>query len=138
MFRSIQENACIVSDINLKKIEVFSGIKTKTIVFAGGASKGALWCQILADVTGCEIKIPTVTEATALGTAMSAGVGAGIYKDLKSAAKELVTWDKIYTPNMDNHEEYKQIKENWQKAYDIQLQLVDENITDSMWKAPGL
>ncbi|MDC0932544.1 autoinducer-2 kinase [Arcobacteraceae bacterium] len=138
MFRSLQENACIVSDINLKKIEAFSGIKTKTIVFAGGSSKGALWCQILADVTGCKIKIPTVTEATALGTAMSAGVGAGIYKDLKSAAKELVTWDKIYTPNMDNHEEYKQIKENWQKAYDIQLQLVDENITDSMWKAPGL
>ena len=37
------------------------------IVFAGGASKGALWCQILADVTGCKIKVPKVTEATALG-----------------------------------------------------------------------
>lgn len=138
MFRSLQENACIVSDINLKKIEDFSGIKTKTIVFAGGASKGALWCQILSDVTGCEIKIPNVTEATALGAAMSAGVGARIYKDLKSAAKELVSWDKIYKPNMQNHEEYKRIKETWQKAYDVQLKLVDENITTSMWKAPGL
>ena len=138
MFRSLQENACIVSDINLKKIEAFSGIKTKTIVFAGGASKGALWCQILSDVTGCEIKIPNVTEATALGAAMSAGVGAGIYKDLKSAAKELVTWDKTYTPNKQNHEQYKKIKENWQKAYDAQLKLVDDNITTSMWQAPGL
>ena len=138
MFRSLQENACIVSDINLKKIEEFSGIKTKTIVFAGGASKGALWCQILSDVTGCEIKIPNVTEATALGAAMSAGVGAKIYTDLKSAAKELVTWNKTYTPNMKNYEQYKKIKENWQKAYDLQLKLVDDNITDSMWKAPGL
>jgi len=138
MFRSLQENACIVSDINLKKIELFSGIKTKTIVFAGGASKGALWCQILADVTGCEIKIPKVTEATALGAAMSAGVGAGIYADLKSAAKELVSWDKKYTPNMENHELYKDIKDKWQKAYDVQLKLVDDNITTSMWKAPGL
>lgn len=138
MFRSLQENACIVSDINLKKIEAFSGIKTKTIVFAGGASKGALWCQILADVTGCEIKIPHVTEATALGAAMSAGVGAGIYKDLKSAAKELVSWDKIYTPNNKNHEEYKVIKDKWQKAYNVQLKLVDDNITTSMWQAPGL
>ena len=138
MFRSLQENACIVSDINLKKIEEFSGIKTKEIVFAGGASKSALWCQILCDVTGCVIKIPKVTEATALGTAMAAGVGAGIYKDLKSAAKELVTWDKEYTPNMQNNELYKKVKETWQKAYDIQLQLVDENITTSMWKAPGL
>jgi autoinducer 2 (AI-2) kinase len=138
MFRSLQENACIVSDINLKKIEKFSGIKTKEIVFAGGASKSALWCQILCDVTGCTVKIPKVTESTALGTAMAAGVGAGIYKDLKSAAKELVTWDKEYTPNMQNNELYKKVKETWQKAYDLQLKLVDENITTSMWKAPGL
>lgn len=138
MFRSLQENACIVSDINLKKIEEFSGIKTKEIVFAGGASKSALWCQILCDVTGCIVKIPKVTEATALGTAMAAGVGAGIYKDLKSAAKELVIWDKEYTPNMQNNELYKKVKETWQKAYDLQLKLVDENITTSMWKAPGL
>jgi autoinducer 2 (AI-2) kinase len=138
MFRSLQENACIVSDINLKKIEAFSGIKTKQIVFAGGASKGKLWCQILSDVTGCVVKIPKITEATALGAAMAAGVGAGIYKDLQTAAKELVTWDKEYIPNMQNHELYKEIKKSWQKAYDEQLKLVDEKITTSMWKAPGL
>jgi len=138
MFRSLQENACIVSDINLKKIESFSGIKTKQIVFAGGASKGKLWCQILADVTGCVVKIPNVTEATALGAAMAAGVGAGIYKDLRSASKELVTWDKEYTPNKKNYELYKSIKEIWQKAYHKQLKLVDDGITKSMWKAPGL
>ena len=138
MFRSLQENACIVSDINLKKIEEFSGIKTKSIVFAGGASKGNLWCQILSDVTGCKVKIPNVTEATALGAAMSAGVGASIYKDLKSAAKELVSWDKEYVPNMQNHELYQEIKKTWQKAYNTQLKLVDDGITTSMWKAPGL
>jgi autoinducer 2 (AI-2) kinase len=138
MFRSLQENACIVSDINLKKIEQFSGIKATTIVFASGASKGKLWCQILADVTGCTIKVPKITEATALGAAMSAGVGAGIYEDLQSAAKKLVVWDKEYQPNMQNHEKYKEIKDTWQKAYDKQLELVDEDITTSMWKAPGL
>lgn len=138
MFRSLQENACIVSDINLKKIEQFSGIKAKTIVFASGASRGKLWCQILADVTGCIIKVPKVTEATALGAAMAAGVGAGIYEDLQSAVKKLVVWDKEYLPNMDNHDKYKEIKDIWQKAYDKQLELVDEGITTSMWKAPGL
>jgi autoinducer 2 (AI-2) kinase len=138
MFRSLQENAAIVSDINLKKIEAFSGIKTKTIVFAGGASKGALWCQILADVTGCKVQVPKVTEATALGAAMAAGVGAKVYSSLQSAAKELVVWEKEYTPNMQNHEKYKQIKDTWQKAYNKQLELVDDEITTSMWKAPGV
>jgi len=138
MFRSLQENACIVSDINLKKIEEFSGVKAKTIVFAGGASKGALWSQILADVTGCRIKIPKVTEATALGAAMAAGVGAGIYENLQSAAIELVVWDKEYTPNMQNHEEYKKIKKKWQEIYNEQLKLVDSGLLNSMWSAPGL
>jgi len=138
MFRSLQENACIVSDINLKKIEEFSGVKAKTIVFAGGASKGALWSQILADVTGCEIKIPKVTEATALGAAMAAGVGAGVYENLKGAATKLVVWDKTYTPNEQNHEKYKEVKNNWQEVYNEQLKLVDSRLLQSMWSAPGL
>jgi len=138
MFKSLQENACIVSAINLNKIEEFTGMKFSEIVFAGGASKGALWCQTLADVTGCKIKIPCVTEATALGASMAAGVGVGIYKDIKSAAKELVVWGKTYKPNMKNYERYNEIQLNWQKAYEIQLSLVDKNIATSMWKAPGL
>lgn len=138
MFRSLEENACIVSSINLDKIKAFTHIEVKEIVFAGGASKGALWPQILSDVTGCKIKIPKVTEATALGAAMSAGVGAGIYKDIKSAAKELVTWDKEYIPNKENTKIYTGIKEKWQEIYKTQLELVDKGLTQSMWKAPGL
>ncbi len=138
MFRSLQENACIVSNINLKKIEKFTGIKVKTIVFAGGASKGELWCQILADVTGCKIKVPKVKEATALGGAMCAGVGAGIYKSIAHASKKLVVWEKEYLPNKANHKLYKKIEKRWIKAYKAQLKLVDEGITTSMWKAPGL
>ena len=138
MFKSLQENACIVSAINLKKVEEFTGMKFSEIVFAGGASKGALWSQTLADVTGCVIKIPKITEATALGAVMAAGVGVGIYKDFVSAVGALVQWEKSYEPNMQNHKLYNEIQQNWQKAYEIQLFLVDKNITTSMWKAPGL
>jgi autoinducer-2 kinase len=138
MFRSLQENAAIVSSINLDKIKEFTGVEIDAIVFAGGASKGALWSQILADVTGCKIKIPKVTEATALGAAMSAGVGAGIYNSFTEAAKELVIWDKEYLPNMENKKIYDALKLKWQLAYEVQLKLVDDNITNSMWKAPGL
>ncbi len=138
MFRSLEENACIVSKINLEKIETFTDMKIDTLVFAGGASKGALWCQILSDVTGCTVKIPKVTEATALGAAMSAGVGAGVYENLEKAAKKLVTWEREYRPDMAHHETYKKLREKWEKAYAAQLKLVDEGVTESMWKAPGL
>jgi len=138
MFRSLEENSAIVSAINLENIQKFSGVEFDEVVFAGGASKGKLWCQILADVLGKKVKIPKVTEATALGASMSAGVGAGIYSSLLDASKELVVWDKTYEPNMDNHKLYQDIKLNWQKAYEEQLKLVDKGITTSMWKAPGL
>ncbi|CAA6825143.1 MAG: Autoinducer 2 (AI-2) kinase LsrK (EC [uncultured Sulfurovum sp.] len=138
MFRSLEENACIVSKINLEKIEAFSALNIEEIVFAGGASKGALWCQILSDVTGCTIKVPKVTEATALGAAMSAGVGAGIYENMVEASETLVEWAKIYTPNVENTVKYAKIKAQWEEVYAHQLALVDRGLTQSMWKAPGV
>jgi len=138
MFRSLEENACIVSAINLEKIKAFTGLEFNEIVFAGGASKGELWCQILADVTGCKIKVPKVTEATALGAAMAAGVGAGIHESIVTAAEELVEWDKEYLPNAENFSKYAAIKEQWQEVYANQLSLVDRGLTQSMWKAPGV
>jgi autoinducer 2 (AI-2) kinase len=107
-------------------------------VFAGGASKGELWCQILADVTGCKIKIPKVTEATALGAAMAAGVGAGIYDNIATATEDLLVWDKEYIPNSENTMKYNTIKKQWQEVYENQLNLVDRGLTESMWKAPGV
>jgi len=138
MFKALQENACIVSSINLDKIKEFTNLEINEIVFAGGASKGSLWCQTLSDVTGCKIKIPKVTEATALGAAISAGVGANIYENLPSAAKKLVVWEKQYLPNKENKKLYDEIKIKWQEVYKKQLELVDQGLTDSMWKAPGL
>jgi len=138
MFRSLEENACIVSAINMEKVKAFTGLDFDEIVFAGGASKGELWCQILSDVTGCRIRIPNVTEATALGAAMAAGVGAGIYESIPLAAEKLVSWQKSYQPNMENHETYKKLAKKWQEVYAAQLALVDQGLTTSMWKAPGV
>ncbi|SFV67437.1 Autoinducer 2 (AI-2) kinase LsrK [hydrothermal vent metagenome] len=138
MFRSLEENACIVSAINLENISKFSGVDSDTITFAGGASKGALWSQILADVTGKSVKIPVVKEATALGGAMLAGVGTGIYSSMAEASKNLVKWEKELEPNMKNNQKYAKIKERWTKIYQAQLSLVDKNLTTAMWKAPGV
>ncbi|HHO65296.1 MAG TPA: autoinducer-2 kinase, partial [Epsilonproteobacteria bacterium] len=138
MFRSLEENACIVSAINLEKIKAFSGLEFDEIVFAGGASKGDLWCQILADVTGYRIKVPKVTEATALGAAMAAGVGAKVYENMVKASESLVEWESVYFPDIEKFKIYSRIKEQWQEVYADQLGLVDRGLTTSLWKAPGI
>ena len=138
MFRALEENAAIVSMLNLEAIFRFTGVQTDTITFAGGASKGALWSQILADVTGKRVKIPSVTEATALGGAFAAGTAVGSYGSIAEAAGRLVAWGDEYVPNMENHERYRQIAGQWQQVYAAQLKLVDAGLTTPMWKAPGL
>lgn len=138
LFRSLEENAAIVSMLNLEAIFRFTGIQTDTITFAGGASKGRLWSQILADVTGKVIRIPSVNEATALGGAFAAGVAAGEYGSIEEAADSLVRWDRSYQPRSENRQLYDDISHQWQEAYRAQLSLVDQGITTSMWKAPGL
>lgn len=138
MFRALEENACIVSAINLENIKAFSGVSPDSITFASGASNGALWSQILADVTGLAVNVPVVKEATALGVAMACGIGSGDYKSFEEAGSAIVKMERTYEPNRSNHTQYKEIKEKWLKVYSKQMELVKEGILEPMWKAPGI
>ncbi|MFD1806641.1 autoinducer-2 kinase [Pasteurella oralis] len=138
LFRALEENAAIVSSCNLDQVEKFSGVKLTSIVFAGGGAKGKLWSQILSDVTGLVVNIPVVKEATALGCAIAAGVGVGLYPSLAEAGKKLVKFERQHQPNLTNHQLYQAHKAKWADVYAKQLQLVDSGLTTSLWKAPGL
>ena len=138
MFRALEENAAIVSMLNLEAIFKFTEVQSDSITFAGGASKGALWSQILADVTGKEVHIPNVNEATSLGGAFICGVATGEYSSISEVAKRLVHWEKCYEPDRENFVKYQEVAEKWKVAYAAQLKLVDAGVTTSMWQAPGL
>ena len=108
------------------------------VVFAGGASKSPLWCRILADVLGLPVKVPVVKEATALGAAIIAGTGVGIYRDAADGAAKCVRWEETYTPDADNHRIYTEMYPVWREVYAAQLSLCDRGLTRNMWIAPGL
>lgn len=137
-FRALEENAAIVSACNLQQIADFSNIHPSSLVFAGGGSKGKLWSQILADVSGLPVNIPVVKEATALGCAIAAGVGAGIFSSMAETGERLVRWERTHTPDPEKHELYQDSRDKWQAVYQDQLGLVDHGLTTSLWKAPGL
>ena len=106
--------------------------------FVHPASKSALWSQILADVLGMPVKVPEVKEATALGAAILAGYGVGIYQDISATARQLVHIAHVYEPDMKNHEVYMEMYERWRKIYAKQLEIANEGLTRHMWKAPGI
>lgn len=53
----------------------------ENIIVCGGGSRNSEWCRIKADVCGKDIQLSSLEESTALGAALKAGVGAGIYAD---------------------------------------------------------
>jgi len=136
--RAIMENACIVTLGHLRLVEEATGKRPQKIVFAGGAAKSNLWPQILADVLDLPVEVPVVKEATALGAAIMAGKGIGLYSSVKEAARTLVKTERTFTPNKKNREVYDKMYDKWKAVYKPILELSDEGITNYMWCAPGL
>ena len=97
-----------------------SGIKIKSICAAGGiAQKDEMMMQIYADVLDREIRIAGSTQAGALGSAIYASVAAGVYADVKAAAKKLSKPDvKVYKPINKNANTYKLLYREYKILHD--------------------
>lgn len=137
MGRSILENAAIVTKANLLRIRDFTGTFPEKIIFAGGGSVDPFWCQILADVLQVPVETRKVKEATALGAAICAGKGTGLYGSFSDGVAAVVRKERLFEPDRGNASVYQETYDRWLKAYTQQLSLVDAGVTTSMWKAPG-
>lgn len=137
-YRAILENTAILVRSHIELVREATGHEPSELIFAGGAAKSPLWAQIVADVTGKPVKVPVVKEATALGAAILAGVGVGIWPSVEAAAQATVKWDKTYQPDPANKPVYDQLYAAWRAIYPKQLELCDAGLTRNMWIAPGL
>ena len=85
----------------------------------GGASANAFLMQFQADIAGVPVVRPRVLETTALGAALLAGLGAGVYSSLEETARG---WQKDleFTPRMDEATRKLNLK-GWHKAVERSL-----------------
>lgn len=78
---------------------VGAGIPVTDMTACGGAARSRFLLQMHADTTGIPIAVPTVTEATAFGSAIVAAVGAGAYGGLAEAAGAMVSIAETIDPD---------------------------------------
>ena len=76
------------------------------LIAIGGGAASDLWCHILADITGKNVCIPHNREASALGAAIAAAVGAGWYPTFREAANAMSRIDRTIRPNRENRRKY--------------------------------
>jgi L-fuculokinase len=82
----------------LDKLQQVSNYSARDLICVGGGSKNQLWNQIRADILGIPVRAIDMKETTALGAAMVAFTGMGIYKDLEDAFAAAKIGYTEYTP----------------------------------------
>ncbi len=68
--------------------------------------------QITADVFGLPVSRPHLYEASGLGAAVNAAVGAGIHTDYSTAIKEMTRLGDTFEPDMAVHDIYRSLYED--------------------------
>ncbi len=67
------------------------GAPLETLVAAGGSTRHPLWLQLQADIFNRAVHPSASADSTAVGAALLAGVGAGVFADLGEAVRRAVT-----------------------------------------------
>jgi xylulokinase len=78
------------------------GISLKELRLTGGATRSKVWNQIQADVTKLRVQRSQIEEATALGAAILAAVGGGIYSNIMDAAEKMTAISEHYSPTKEH------------------------------------
>lgn len=135
--RAIEEAAAYVVRGHFDIICGLTASRPAELTFSGGAAKGTLWPQIIADVLGTPVQVPAVTESSALGAALCAGKGAGIYGSITELEPELRKRAAVFEPSRAAMSEYDDSYARWQQLYQRMLALSDEGLLHPLWRAAG-
>ena len=99
---AVMEGVAFQIRLLLEAMEAYGNV-TRLVLFGGG-SKSPLWCQIIANVTGLEILIPSTVEAAGAGAAILAARACGV--ELKP-----LSYSKVCVP--ENKEAYEKKYEKY-------------------------
>ena len=102
------------------------GVAPETMLACGGGGKSRLWRQMLADVMNCPVATTVNTEGPALGVAILAGVGAGLYATVQEACRAMIRVNPAQYPIAENVPKYAAVYKVYQKLYTSNRELFKE------------
>ena len=82
------------------------GVKPDSMLLTGGGARSSFWRQMLADVFACPVKTTENTQGPALGVAILAGVGAGIYPSVQKACETMIRIGETRQPDTECAKQY--------------------------------
>jgi len=111
--RAAFENLCFAVKANCLQLEAISGLKIEEVRLGGGLAKSRCLVQILPAVLDMPVLVSEITEVSALGAAMCAAVGSGVYSSLEEAMEAMKPKMKIMEPERVAALEYAEHYQRW-------------------------
>ncbi len=102
-----------VSDL-VEAMQKDSGLKISRLAVDGGASNNNFLMQFQADLLGCWVERPVISETTALGAAYLAGLNAGYWSGIEELKRNAAV-SRAFSPSMDE-EERRLLIDGWRGA----------------------
>ena len=109
----------IMEGIVFQIIWIMESFKTKPskvgLTLAGGASKSAVWAQLLSDISGLPVRIPAVADLACVGAAILAGSGAGLYESAEDGYRRFAIKESILYPDENKTRIYAPLFEEYKR-----------------------
>jgi len=109
IYRAIFEGICFELRRMQEIVQSKTGIAIKEIRVGGGGSRSDVAVQIAADMFNLPASRMATSEIAALGAAMDAAVGTGLYATVDEAVAAMVHKGKTFMPNPQSHQIYTQL-----------------------------
>ncbi|MBE3580996.1 MAG: hypothetical protein IMW96_05095 [Thermoanaerobacteraceae bacterium] len=102
------------------------GVHIEEVRFVGGGARSPLWGQIKADIYDCPVVAVEQFEGGALGAAILAGAGVGMFKDPAEAAEEMIKVRWQFRPDPERARIYKSYYSLFKRLHDLLQPLFTE------------
>jgi xylulokinase len=117
LLRAVYEGIAYNLRWMLEIVEQHFGFPLPVLRVIGGGARGAPWMQIIADVTGRRVEtVANPQEAGAVGAALTAAIGLGLYPDFQ-ALKKVVRVEREFEPQASNAGTYDVLFRAYQRLY---------------------
>ena len=115
--RAALENIAFAVRGNIEQIEEITQKKTGMLRVTGGMSKNSLWTEILSQVTRKTVAVSGIEDGTAMGSALCAAVGAGMFPTLEKAVDKVVRLQQHISPDEETAKIYDRSYDTWREWY---------------------
>lgn len=128
LYRAILEGLAYALREGAERTAKKTKIPITELRVAGGGSQSNMAMQITADLFGLPAARPHVYEASGLGAAIDAAIGAGIHPDFETAISKMTHLGRVFEPDQTHHEIYDALfKKIYRRMY-AQLQPLYEEL----------